>query len=128
MLLAVVKKATWEWIEELEEELSGKNGFRQEDQGAKGQLKKAMDAYLALAAIHRRNQRFHDAQQALQTGIDYFDSTVERYLPRFDDMVDSDFNEKAEEVYEDYKTAAQVLRQRVEVIDERLSALADRAR
>ena len=87
-----------------------------------------LDAYLALAAIHRRNQRFHDAQQALQTGIDYFDSTVERYLPRFDDMVDSDFNEKAEEVYEDYKTAAQVLRQRVEVIDERLSALADRAR
>lgn len=44
LLLAVVKKATWEWLEGLEREIS-----QGEEEGARRQLERAMDGYLALA-------------------------------------------------------------------------------
>ena len=46
--MAVVEKTTWEWIEKLEEEISGQDGFRHGNHGAKWQLEEVMDAYLAL--------------------------------------------------------------------------------
>lgn len=44
LLLAVVKKAIWKWLEELEREI-----FKAEGEGARRQLERAMDGYLALA-------------------------------------------------------------------------------
>ena len=48
--MAVVEKTTWEWIEKLEEEISGQDGFRHGNHGAKWQLEEVMDVYLALTS------------------------------------------------------------------------------
>jgi len=72
-----------------------------------------VETYLRIADLLERKNQDDRAREVLRKGIDYFESRVDRYVPRPDDRVDDDYNRKAVLTHESYARSARLLRDRL---------------
>jgi tetratricopeptide (TPR) repeat protein len=81
-----------------------------------------LEAYLELSALYERRGQPAGALPVLEAGRVYFEENAVKYRPVIDDDVDSRFNTKALESYENYRLAAGVLRREIESVEARVSS------
>jgi len=73
-----------------------------------------LPAYWRIAEIHERGGNLEARQRILRQGREQFDREVELYQPRYDDSVATNFNDKAEGVYNYYRESLALLREALE--------------
>jgi len=76
-------------------------------------------AYLKMSALFERQNRFTEARQILQRGLDYFGSNVEKYRPHHADDVEMQYNRKATRTFARYRSAVGTLRREIERIEDK---------
>ena len=79
-------------------------------------------AYLKMSALFERSNRFPEARQILERGLDYFNNNVEKYRPRRADDVPMQYNQKAAWIFARYRSAVGALSREIKRIKDKESS------